>query len=183
MEKRLDEVRSTKLPLTFFENHVVARRKIARFTEDNQPLAMELEPHIPNIGNDRAQDNWLPLFIVADMIGGDWPSKCLASYTCIETISQEDAKAQESVALRILKKLAPKLEKRAGNWLPADELRKMLTSDETSEFFEWHVGNPISAKSIKKYLSDAGVEHQRNKHGSNYKLKDLNDLIKRYVRQ
>ena len=139
MEKRLDEERITKLPLTFFENHVEARRKIARFTEDNQSLAMELEPHIPNIGNDRAQDNWLPLFIVADMIGGDWPSKCLASYTCIETISQEDAKAQESVAVRILRELAPKLEKLAGNWLPADELRKMLTSDETSEFFEWHV--------------------------------------------
>ena len=182
MEKRLDEERITKLPLTFFENHFEARRKIARFAEDNQLQAMKLEPHIPNLGNDRAQDNWLPLFIVADMIGGNWPSKCLASYNCIEAISNEDAKEQDPVEIRLLRELAPKLEKRVGNWLPAAELRDMLISDESSEFYEWYVGRPISSKSIKKYLVEAGVEHRRDKHGSHYNLKNLKELIKRYVR-
>ena len=68
-----------------------------------------------------------------------------------------------------------------GSWLPANELRNMLICDEDSEFNEWHVGNPISAKSIKKYLRDAGVEHRRDKQGSHYSLKDLNELVKRYV--
>ncbi len=183
MEKRLNDEKISKLPLLFFENHFDARRKIARFAEDNQQRAMELTPNIPNLGNDRAQDNWMPLFIVAELVGGDWPSKCLTAYHCIEKISQEDAKEQETVAVRILRELAPQLEKRAGQWVPSDELRSMLISDQDSEFFEWHVGNPISAKSIKKHLRDAGVEHHRDKHGSHYNLSDLDELVKRYVHQ
>ena len=57
MEKRLDEERIKKLPLMFFENYSEVRRKIARFAEDNQQRAKELAPNIPNLGNDRAQDN------------------------------------------------------------------------------------------------------------------------------
>ena len=183
MEKRLDEERIKKLPLIFFENHAEVRRKIARFAEDNQQRAKELAPNIPNLGNDRAQDNWLPLFIIAELIGGDWPNKCLASYKCVETISAEDAKEQETVAVRILRELAPHLEKRVGHWLPSDELRTMLITDENSEFFDWYQGNPISAKSIKKYLvKEAGVTHQRQSRGSVYSLSDIRDLVQRYVK-
>jgi hypothetical protein len=107
----------------------------------------------------------------------------LASYKCVEAISAEDAKEQETVAVRILRELAPQLENRMGHWVPSDELRSMLISDQDSEFFEWHVGNPISAKSIKKHLRDAGVEHRRDKQGSHYNLGDLSELIKRYVHQ
>ena len=183
MEKRLSNERVIKLPLTFFENHLEARRKIARFAEDNRFRATELAPNIPNLGNDRAQDNWLPLFIVSELIGGDWPKKCLAAYTKIEALSAEDAKDQETVVVRILRELAPHLENRVGHWVPSDELRSLLISDPDSEFCEWHIGNPISAKSIKKHLRDAGVEHRRDKQGSHYNLGDLSELIKRYVHQ
>ena len=143
----------------------------------------ELIPNIPNLGNDRAQDNCLPLFIIAELIGDDWPSKCLASYKCVETISAEDAKEQETVALRILRELAPQLEKRVGHCLPSDELRTMLITDENSEFFDWYQGNPISAKSIKKYLvKEAGVTHERQSRGSVYSLSDIRELVQRYVK-
>jgi hypothetical protein len=183
MEKRLSDERVTKLPLMFFENHFAVRRKIARFAEDNTLRAKELEPVIPNLGNDRAQDNWLPLFIVAELIGGAWPEKCLAAYKKIEELSAEDAKDQETVVLRILRELAPNLEKQMGSWLPAAELRSILISNEESEFFDWYQGNPITAKSIKKYLAkEAGVAHERQSSGSVYSLPDIRDLVDRYVR-
>ena len=68
MEKRLQDESVAKLPLTFFENQNELRGKIARFAEDKKHAAMSITPDIPNLGNDRAQDNWLPLFIVADLI-------------------------------------------------------------------------------------------------------------------
>jgi len=183
MEKRLSDERVTKLPLMFFENHFDARRKIARFAEDNRFRATELAPNIPNLGNDRAQDNWLPLFIVSELIGGDWPKKCLAAYTKIEALSAEDAKDHETIVVRILRELAPYLEKQMGSWLPAAELRSILISNEESEFFDWYQGNPITAKSIKKYLAkEAGVSHERQSSGSVYSLPDIRDLVDRYVR-
>ena len=181
MEKRLQDESVTKLPLTFFENQNELRRKIARFAEDKKRDAMSITPDVPNLGNDRAQDNWLPLFIVADLIGSHWPERCLAAYGRIEAISAEESKEQDTVAIRILRELAPQIEKRMGCWLAANELRNMLICDENSEFYEWHAGSPISAKSIKKYLRDAGVEHRRDRQGSHYSLKDLNELVKRYV--
>ena len=182
MEKRLSNERVAKLPLTFFENHFEARRKIARFAEDNTLRAKELEPVIPNLGNDRAQDNWTPLFIIAELIGGEWPAKCLAAYKCVEAISAEDAKKQEPVVVRLLRELAPHLENRVGQWVPSEELRAMLIGDENSEFFDWYQGNPISAKSIKKYLmKEAGVAHERQSRGSVYSLTDLNELVQRYA--
>ena len=171
----------TKLPLKFFENQNELRRKIARFAEDKKHAAMSITPDVPNLGNDQAQDNWLPLFIVADLIRSHWPQKCLAAYQRIEAISAEESKEQDTVAIRILRELAPQIEKCVGSWLPANELRNMLICNEDSEFYEWHARSPISAKSIKKYLRDAGVEHQRDRHGSHYSLKNLNELVKRYV--
>ncbi len=109
------------------------------------------------------------------------PESCLAAYGRIEVISAEESKEQDTVAIRILRELAPRIEKRMGSWLAANELRNMLICNEDSEFYEWHAGSPISAKSIKKYLRDAGVEHRRDRHGSHYSLKDLNELVKRYV--
>ena len=184
MEKRMDNERVEKLPLTFFEDMYPTRRMIAKFAADNELNAVEALPHIPNLGNDRAVDNWQPLFTVAQVIGGDWPDKCLAAYECIETISTEDAKEQDNVAIRILRELAPKIEKRTGYFLPAKELREMLISDEESEFFEWYNGNTISAKAIKKHLTkDAGVKHERRSGGSVYSLTDIRELVARYVRE
>ena len=109
MGKRMDNERVEKLPLTFLEDICPTRRMIAKFAADNELNAVEALPHIPNLGNDRAVDNWQPLFTVAELIGGDWPDKCLAAYKCIETVSTEDAKEQDNVAVRILRKLAPKI--------------------------------------------------------------------------
>ena len=143
---------------------------------------MSITPDVPNLGNDRAQDNWLPLFIVADLIGSHWPERCLAAYGRIEAISAEESKEQDTVAIRILRELAPQIEKRMGSWLAANELRNMLICDKDSEFYEWHAGSTISAKSIKKYLvKEAGVAHERQSRGSVYSLTDLNELVKRYV--
>ena len=117
------------------------------------------------------------------MIRGYWLAKCLAAYECIERISTEDAKKQNNFAVRILRELAPKIEKRTGYHLPAKELPEMVISNEESEFFKWNNGNPISAKAIKKHLTkDAGVKHERRSSSSAYGRTDIRELVARYAR-
>ena len=41
-------------------------------------MCSQVEP--PTIANDRAMDNWSPLFKVAENIGGNWPTKCLHAF-------------------------------------------------------------------------------------------------------
>ena len=182
MEKRLENEKIEKLPLTFFDDEAPRRSVIARFASDNAISAKLQDVSVPNLGNDRAQDNWQPLFVVAELIGGDWPSLCLEAYTTIEAISGEDAKEQDAVAVRIYRELAPHIEKRMGNKIKASELHELLTSDPESDFYDWFNGKPISAKRMKKILIEAGVSWFRVSEGSFYDLHDLKAQIERYVR-
>lgn len=49
-------------------------RRCARFALDNGAAIGKARPDIPDVLNDRAQDNWEPLLAIADASGGDhWP--------------------------------------------------------------------------------------------------------------
>jgi putative DNA primase/helicase len=54
----------------------VLRRKIARWATDNFPkLEADPDPQTPEVLNDRAADNWRPLFQIAELAGGNWPGR------------------------------------------------------------------------------------------------------------
>ena len=182
MEKRLANEAIEKKPLSFFDDEATRRSAIAKFVTDNAEDAKRQTVSVPHLGNDRAQDNWQPLFVVAELIGGHWPNLCLEAYKTIETISGEDAKEQDAVAVRIFRELAPSIEKRMGSRIKASELHELLTSDPESEFYDWFNGKPLSAKRMKKILIEAGVRWFRISEGSFYRLDDLKSQIARYVR-
>ncbi len=46
-----------------------------------------IEP--PNLGNDRAVDNWLSLFTIANQVGPEWLDKCEASYRLLNDYEDE----------------------------------------------------------------------------------------------
>jgi putative DNA primase/helicase len=52
------------------------RRKAARWAADNVSyLSEDPNPTIPEKLNDRAADNWRPLFAIAELAGGRWPAR------------------------------------------------------------------------------------------------------------
>jgi hypothetical protein len=160
----------------------VEKKLISRFAEDNIAAAKMQSVDVPNLGNDRAQDNWQPLFIIAELIDENWPQLCLEAYKTIETIASADAQAQDAVAVRIFRELAPKLERRMGENIRASELHEILTSDTDSEFNDWYNGKPLSTKRMKTFLTEAGVRWFRESAGSLYSLADIKAQISRYVR-
>jgi len=50
-------------------------RQCALFVEQHRDQIANAEPAIPEGLNDRAGDVWEPLFVLADLAGGDWPLK------------------------------------------------------------------------------------------------------------
>ncbi|GHT94705.1 hypothetical protein AGMMS49545_16420 [Betaproteobacteria bacterium] len=46
--------------------------KLARFARDNKEAIRRARPYLPHALNDRAQDNWEPLFSIADVAGDEW---------------------------------------------------------------------------------------------------------------
>jgi Protein of unknown function (DUF3631)/Domain of unknown function (DUF3854) len=52
----------------------VLQRKAARWATDNISALRQAEPVLLDDANDRDQDNWVPLFAIADLAGGEWPT-------------------------------------------------------------------------------------------------------------
>ena len=50
------------------------RRKLARWAVDNFDSVEAYELNTPDYLEDRAADNWEPLFAIAHAAGGDWPA-------------------------------------------------------------------------------------------------------------
>jgi putative DNA primase/helicase len=53
----------------------VLARKSARFALDSQHAVAAARPELPDVLNDRAQDNWELLLAIAEIAGRDWPQK------------------------------------------------------------------------------------------------------------
>jgi len=51
------------------------RERCAQFVRQNRAAIACAEPEIPESLHDRAADIWEPLFVLADLAGGDWPRK------------------------------------------------------------------------------------------------------------
>ena len=79
----------SKLPATYFESQIDARRMAARWAADSaiSLAASDIEP--ASMGNDRSQDNWTPLYRIAAALGGAWPDEAANAYAAMEPVETE----------------------------------------------------------------------------------------------
>ena len=74
MERKTISEKVKKVSLGFDSDHLQLRRMCQRWANDNAESLKNATPGIPETGNDRATDNWLPLICIADLAGGEWPT-------------------------------------------------------------------------------------------------------------
>jgi hypothetical protein len=72
-------------------NGVELRRKCARFAADHAEEIARAQPEIPADLNDRAADIWEPLFVLADIAGGDWPERARRAAVALTAKAQEES--------------------------------------------------------------------------------------------
>ena len=72
--KRSAEKRA-KFRIDRADRFVVLARQCARWVADNAKLLEIYDPPMPDLSNDRAEDNWRLLVSIADIAGGDWPQR------------------------------------------------------------------------------------------------------------
>jgi putative DNA primase/helicase len=64
------------------------RERCAQFVSENRAAIASAEPEIPESLHDRAADIWEPLFILADLAGGEWPRKAREAAEGVATGAQ-----------------------------------------------------------------------------------------------
>jgi len=79
---------------------ITLRRQCARFVLDHGKQISNARPELPKSLNDRAADIWEPLFVLADLAGGEWPELARRAAVSLSA-SAEDGNSIGSLLLDI----------------------------------------------------------------------------------
>lgn len=174
--KKLAE-KTERLPRDHIDLNEKYRAELMQWASDNHSLLKKLRPAVPELNNDRAMDNWEPLFAVAEVIG--WNEAAKESFIALN-VESENEKAIETKLLEDIKEAFGNKER-----LFSSELVKILVSDEDNIWCEWRHGQPMTANSLSRLLKPYKVKPKtiriniERKKG--YELKQFEEVFGRYL--
>lgn len=116
------------------------------FTEDSLTALKSTKVKVPHYGNDRARDNWEPLFAIAQVIGGDWPRRAQAAFTKLA------AEEEEAIGPMLLSDIREVLEGKPISKIWSRDLVDALIAVDDRPWCEWKRGKPMTQNSLAKLL-------------------------------
>jgi hypothetical protein len=164
-------------------------RKASRWVQDNFTKIREADPQISGIEN-RDLDNFLPLFQIAEVIGGEWPKRIRdAALKLIGGDSPVDQAKSIELLIDIRSVFTEETElelDREGSKkiASADLARKLVAMDERpwSEFYQ---GKPISQNQLARLLKDFSIYSRQvrigDKNPKGYTESQFKEAFERYL--
>jgi len=135
----------TRLPLNVRDNWLGWRQKVLKWIQD-ESLTFEQSPIVPpDRGNDRAVDNWVPLFTIADKISDEWLSKCERAYKELTTAVEPEQPTRLLADIRLI------LEKTADDKISSRDLIDTLRKDDSAEWGEHKLSQVKMANMLEPY--------------------------------
>jgi len=169
-----------RLPIDFKDDNASVRQKLVKWGQDNFHTLKTNTIEPPEIQNDRAMDNWLPLFTVAGAIGGNWPDKVKTAYTLLNSFETE-----ETAAVMLLQDIQSIFETK--NWVKvfSCDLVNELIKLEERPWGEWKKGKPMTQNSLSKILSTFSIHSKQLRIGSDkkrgFESEQFHDAFVRYI--
>jgi len=157
------------------------RRQAQRWANDHQENLKKTEPVLPDCENDRALDNWRPLFAIAETAGGIWPGLVRQSFGALTALDNDD-----SAGPLLLTDIRQIFETVGRDKIFSRDLLDLLIENEESPWATWHRGRPISARALAKQLRAYGISSRRTVRigaltTKGYLLSDFQDAFRRYL--
>jgi putative DNA primase/helicase len=160
-------------------------RKFARWTGDNLEAISKADPVMPNGAFNRRADKWRPLFAIAELAGGKWPSLAKKAY-CIE---EGEGPAKVSTSVQLLADIHDVWPDHKDG-IHTEKLIQLLCEIEESRWIEYNFRafesekKRIQPKQLADLLRDYKVNPTQIWDGKNrrgFKLKDLKVAWNRYI--
>ncbi len=180
LRRRTAGEKVTRLSIDFKEDSTLIRQKLTRWGEDNfsKLKAHLIEP--PEVQNDRAIDNWLPLFTIAHAIGGEWTKKVENAYFVLNS-----AEIEESSSTMLLQDIKEIFEKTGWIKIHSETLVEELIKLEERPWCEWRKGSPMTQNSLAKILKTFSIHSKSTRAGIPEKILkgfDLSQFLDAFTR-
>ena len=156
-------------------------QRCARFVREHEVEIARAHPQIPSTLNDRAADIWEPLFVLADLAGGDWPELARQAAITLSGSAQETA----SPAGLLFNDIRVVFEACGDDRIFSRELVGVLNGLGDRPWRELRRGKPLSEMWLAMQLRPYGIRPKTIWIGAEsakgYERADFDDAFRRYV--
>ena len=181
MRRKLPGEQVQRLPLDLEEDCLIIRQKCKRWADDNLDLIMSVMPKVPETGNDRQQDNWSPLFAIAECMGAGWLDKVQNALISVT----EEVDDSDSIAIRLLRDIQETFKNSCTDKLSSEKLVEELIGLKDSPWSDWSRGRGFSQNSLSRQLKHFKIRPFQLRIGGEktrgYSLDQFSDSFKRYL--
>ena len=158
-------------------------RKAARFCADNRARIEACDPVLPASATNRLGDNWRPLFIIAEVAGGDWPGRVANAYAKLAVHDTDE----QGIGTMLLADIQQVFATRRANKLFTVSLIEALCAMPERPWLEAHKGRRIDANWLARSLRNYRIKPNTIRIGrtlqKGYRAADFRDAFERYVPQ
>ena len=154
------------------------RQRAQRWADDNLMRLRGMDPSVPDVLNDRAQDNARSICAIADLASGIWPA---AVRDALVGLAGQSSDEPQSNGVLLLRDIGEVLESWRNSRIGSQELCDALCALEDAPWAEWWSGRPITSRRISTLLKPYGVAPRRDRIGSCYWAADFSDALNRYA--
>ena len=181
MRRKTKDEKTEKLRHTDRTLFTNVSRKCRRFVDDNAEAIKSTRPVMPDELNDRAADNWEPLFILARLAGGQWPEWIKQDALTISSTKDDDS---DSIRVQLLTDIQKIFEEKGDRIFSADLISALAGMPERP-WSEYHHGKPITQRQLANQLRQFQVLSNTLRVGDDrakgYTLEQFTDAFSRYI--
>lgn len=184
LRRKLPTERLTKLRHADENHFETLARKCARFAADFGAALGKARPEIPDVLNDRAQDNWEPLLAIADKAGGNWPR--LARAVALALSGGADTSGGDGLGAQLLADLRRYFDGGKATSYPTETLLQHLTTMDEAPWPTYAKGKPMTARHLARILHPYGILPKTIRISATatpkgYDVADFADAFARYL--
>lgn len=111
------------------------------------------------LGNDRAVDNWLPLFAIANQVSDRWLKKCEWAYKTLTVVEQE-----QDLSTSLLEDIREIFIKTSISKFPSAQLVEKLIEDKDKQWCECNKGRVLTQNTLAKMLKTYDIKPKTIRH-------------------
>jgi putative DNA primase/helicase len=179
LKRKAPGERAVKLSIDFEDECLELRRKCQRWADDNLERLSMTSPDVPKTNNDRMTDNWMPLFAIAEVAGGDWPELIKSSMMKMLDVSEDE------ISQMLLEDIQEIFNSNVAERMFSDDLVEALKEKSERPWCDWNRGKGLTQNGLARLLKPFGVKSKTMRIDENlkkgYELDNLRDAFKRYI--
>ena len=179
LRRKKPQEQVVRVPVDLEDQNTTVRNALSSWCSSNEAAIKNSNVIVPNLGNDRAQDNWLPLYTIAEAIDNGWIERCEAAYRALTT------QAEPELSTLLLASISLYFSSTGNTRISSSDLVAELCKDETGPWQECNNGRRVTQNQVARILRNYGISTHPMRFGESvirgYERTDFTDAFERYI--